>query len=100
MKRLISILLILLLSFAGGMGIFHDHDHEEDACHETSLHFCEDSAHMDCSLCDVVVHPNDFSQSYELTVLIFGQDDYKLVFKANLFSAQKKSSSDRAPPIV
>lgn len=81
------------------MGIFHDHDHEEDACHETSLHFCEDSAHMDCSFCDVVVHPNDFSQFYELTVLTFGQDDYKSVFKANLFLLRKNLARIEHPQL-
>ena len=96
MRRSASIFLVLLLAFAGGMGIFHDHD--EEACHETSIHYCADTAHEDCSLCDVVIYPNDFSHYTEISVLTFGQDDYKSMFNTLLFTIHIKAISDRAPP--
>lgn len=98
MKRIAAIFFVLLLAFAGGMGVFHNHDHDEEACHETSIHYCADTAHMDCSLCDVVIHPNDFSLFTEITVLTFGQDDYKSMFYTPLYTIQIKAISDRAPP--
>ncbi len=96
MRRSASIFFVLLLAFAGGMGTFHDHD--EEACHETSIHYCADTAHEDCSLCDVVIYPNDFSHFTEITVLTFGQDDYKSMFNTLLCTIQIKAISDRAPP--
>lgn len=98
LNRIASIFFILILAFAGVMGVVHDHDHEEEVCHETSTHFCVDSAHLDCSLCDVVIHPNDFSHFSEIYVSIFGQDTYKSKFIGQLYSIQIKASSDRAPP--
>ena len=98
MRKITAIFFILLLAFAGGMGVFHNHDHDEEACHETSIHYCADTAHMDCSLCDVVNHPNDFSHFTETTVLTFGQDGFKPIFNAQFCTVLKKVNSDRAPP--
>ena len=98
MRRVASIFFVLLLAFAGGMGVFHNHNHDEEPCHETSIHYCSDTAHVDCSLCDVVIHPNDFSHFTEITVLTFGHDDYKSMFHAKLYTIQKNTCSDRAPP--
>jgi hypothetical protein len=98
LNRIASIFFLLLLAFAGGMGMVHAHDHEEEACHEVSNHFCADSAHLDCSLCDVVIHPNDISHFSEISMLIFGHDSYKSVFNSSLYSLQIKACSDRAPP--
>jgi len=97
-RRITSILFFIILAFASGMGIFHHHD--EEVCHETSTHYCADLAHMDCSLCDVVIHPNDFSHDTEMTSVLFGEDDYMSRSNTWLHSIQIQASSDRAPPMV
>jgi len=98
LRRVAAIFFVLLLAFAGGMGVLHNHNHDEKACHETSIHYCSDTAHVDCSLRDVVIHPNDFSHYTEITFLIFGQDDYKSMFNTPLYTLQRNTISDRASP--
>jgi hypothetical protein len=98
-KRVVSILLILVLSFAGASSILHQLEQEETHSHEGGTHLCTSDAHHHCSLCDTLITFGFISSE---TV-----NDQEIVWSSNYIGKQtspvhSKSTfkkAGRAPPM-
>ncbi len=99
MKQLASILLILLLSFAGATSTMHHIEENEKHCHLEETHICAPDAHHRCSLCDTLLS-SGLTSSGVFDVEKINQTQNATAFNSSAFYPfVDRISLGRAPPL-
>ncbi|MDA0778126.1 MAG: hypothetical protein O3C19_03550 [Bacteroidetes bacterium] len=100
MKQFVSILLIVIFAFAGSTSILHNLQHEQLHCDEGSAHFCEESGHHHCALCDVVFYPAIATPSCYTSSTISWNIELHILLSEAVSSSIVLHRASRAPPLV
>jgi len=99
-KRLVSISMLILLTFIGISSIAHKLEPKDEHCNHEVAHFCAPDAHHHCSLCDTLVPLGFTSETYLMSLDI----DWGVSFIPVLFSTEAECEVSqrlgRAPPVV
>ena len=99
MKRLVSILLILVLSFAGASSILHQLEQEETHSHELGTHLCTPDAHHHCSLCDTLITFGFITKEIRGNYAVVWSNDYVAEQTSLVLSPSTFKKRGRAPPM-
>jgi hypothetical protein len=99
LKRLVSIFLILVLSFAGASSILHQLEQEETHSHAGGTHLCASDSHHHCSLCDTLITFGFISSEIVNDQEIVWSSDYIAKQTSPLHSKSTFEKAGRAPPM-
>ena len=100
LKQVVSIVLIVIFAFAGSTSILHNLQQEQIHCDEGSAHFCEESGHHHCALCDVVFYPAMVALSCDAISYADWNIELNSLLSEAVSSRIVLHRASRAPPLV
>lgn len=97
---MVSIVLVLILAFAGFSTVLHQLEQGENHRHEDGTHLCAPDHHHHCTLCDVIIHPSLVSSETIKKSTPIWINIYTTAFQDAVLTQTLYSTLGRAPPTV